>query len=460
MTKTSRFSSISPGPAGYAAGVFLVLALVLGGGSRIELVGPVVLRCLAIGALVWLFWPGLAPLRDLPRRVVAFLLVLLALPLVQMIPLPWGVWTSLPGRELAADVYKVIGTTPWQPISLTPERTLNAFFAQLPPLAGFLIASRIDDQGATRLWLIIAIAAGVSAAIGILQVIGGESSSLYFYAITNSDSSVGVFSNANHQALFLCVGIVAACRWVTLTVAGRRQLPREPMLIGAAIVLTLLASIPLTLSRSGAIMAVIALAVGLCFAGPRTFRIDPLLFNRARVALFVLVAVGFATISVFALLGDAAERDLAGDARLRALPQMLAVALEMLPFGSGLGSFDAVFRSRESIETIGPTYLNNAHNDWLQLVIEAGLGALALGVVFVLWWAWRGLDVWRTAEGRGATIKHGRAAFAILGLALMHSAVDYPLRTSAMAVVFTMCAAMLMRVAEADKPVSKSRSKV
>jgi len=31
------------------------------------------------------------------------------LPLVQLIPLPWSVWTALPGRGLAQQVYTALG---------------------------------------------------------------------------------------------------------------------------------------------------------------------------------------------------------------------------------------------------------------------------------------------------------------------------------------------------------------
>lgn len=452
MIKNTKFSSQSAPPIGYAVLIFLVLSLALGGGSRIELVGPVLLRCISIAMLTWFCWPGFGQTQKLSLPVMAFVAAVLALPLVQLIPLPWSVWTVVPGRSLAKSVYDVIDTQPWQPLSLTPERTLNAFMALLPPLAAFLIASRLDDKGATRLWLVLALAAGLSALMGILQVIGGPGSKLYLYSITNSDSSVGFFSNANHHALFLCAGIIAAFRWMSLQIAGRRQVAKEPILFAVLLVVVMLVSIPLTLSRAGFVMAIVALVVGLSFVGPQTFKIDPKVYQRGRLVAILLVLAAFALVAVQGMLQDNGERDIASDARLRALPQMLSMAGQMFPVGSGLGSFDAVFRSRETMATIGPTYLNNAHNDLLQIVIEAGLGAAALAVVFAVWWAQRAFQLWRSAEGRGASIKHGRAASAIVGLALAHSLVDYPLRTPAMAVVFGFCVAMMIGVAVTHNP--------
>jgi hypothetical protein len=432
--------------------VMLVLSLILGGGSRIELLGPVLLRCISVGLLTWFFWPGFGEVKTLSLPVRIFVAAVLALPLVQLIPLPWSVWTQLPGRGMAKSVYDVIETQPWQPLSLTPERTFNTFMALLPPLAAFFIATRLDDKGATRLWLVMALAASVSALIGVLQVLGGENSRLYFYNITNSDSSVGFFANANHQALFLCAGIIAAFRWASLAIAAKRQTPKEPVIIAVLMVLTILVSLPVTLSRAGLGMSVVAIAVGLSFVGPQAFNIDPKLFKRGRLAVVAIVVAGLAAVALMGGFGGSGEDGVAADARLRALPTMLAIAGQMFPIGSGFGSFDAVFRSQETIATIGPTYLNHAHNDLLQIVIEAGLGAVVLAALFVVWWARRTFELWRTPEGRGATIKHGRAASAIIGLALAHSLVDYPLRTPAMAVIVGLCAAIMMGVAVTYNP--------
>lgn len=457
MISNSKFSSLSARPVGFAVLIFLVLSLALGGGSRIELLGPVLLRCLSVAMLTWLFWPGFGPTRKLSVPVLAFVGAVLALPLIQLIPLPWSVWTAVPGRSLAKSVYDAIGTQPWQPLSLTPERTLNAFMALLPPLAAFLIASRLDDAGATRIWLALALAGAISALMGVLQVIGGPGSKLYLYAITNSDSSVGFFSNANHHALFLCVGIIAAFRWVSLQIGVKRKVAKEPFAFAAVLVLVMLVSIPLTLSRAGMAMAIVALVVGQSFIGPQAFGISPKAFLRGRLAAIVLVLAVLALVAGLGVLQDGGERDLASDARLRALPQMLSIAGQMFPVGSGFGSFDSVFRSSETIATIGPTYLNNAHNDLLQIAIEAGVGALVLAAVFVIWWARRTLQLWRSPEGRGASIKHGRAASAIVGLAMLHSLVDYPLRTSAMAVVFGICVAMMIGVAVTHNPARGTR---
>jgi len=59
--------------------------------------------------------------------------------------------------------------------------------------------------------------------------------------------------------------------------------------------------------------------------------------------------------------------------------------------------------------------------------------------VFFAWWliaVWR---VWRTAEGG----PFARAAAIASGAILVHSVVDFPLRTAAISVCFAMCLALL-----------------
>ena len=58
-------------------------------------------------------WTGLAGL--------ILLLLALVLTLVQLIPLPPGIWMSLPGRGLVAATYQASGeAAPWLPLNLQP----------------------------------------------------------------------------------------------------------------------------------------------------------------------------------------------------------------------------------------------------------------------------------------------------------------------------------------------------
>jgi O-antigen ligase len=110
-----------------------------------------------------------------------------------------------------------------------------------------------------------------------------------------------------------------------------------------------------------------------------------------------------------------------------------------MPFGSGLGSFRDVYPLYERAAQVTTTYAVHAHNEYIELVLELGLPGVLLILLFVGWWAYRVWRVWRSAEAG----PFARAAAIASAAVLIHSFVDFPLRTAAIAGCFGMCMALL-----------------
>jgi O-antigen ligase len=113
-----------------------------------------------------------------------------------------------------------------------------------------------------------------------------------------------------------------------------------------------------------------------------------------------------------------------------------------LPLGSGFGSFEPVFRQFEDPATVGPVYANHSHSDLIETLLEGGVlsGLLLLG--FLYWFVRRSWKLWMQYGSRDPIAC--AASVAVL-LVLLHSLVDYPLRTSAIAVPFALCLALMAR---------------
>jgi O-antigen ligase len=75
------------------------------------------------------------------------------------------------------------------------------------------------------------------------------------------------------------------------------------------------------------------------------------------------------------------------------------------------------------------------------LWLEAGLPALILLGLFVVWFARRTYESWRTPGIDGVL---GCAGSVIVGALLLHSMVDYPLRTGAMSAMLGLGCALLL----------------
>ena len=131
------------------------------------------------------------------------------------------------------------------------------------PLAAWLLGKHLDYAGRVvvlRAMLLLALA---SAALGLVQLTMGAGSPVYFYHVTNDDSSVGFFSNANHLALFLAGAIVIALAWLADAMTVRGRIPAPAAVACGLAIGVLLFGIAGTSSRAGAIFSVVGLLGGL-----------------------------------------------------------------------------------------------------------------------------------------------------------------------------------------------------
>ena len=51
--------------------------------------------------------------------------------------------------------------------------------------------------------------------------------------------------------------------------------------------------------------------------------------------------------------------------------------------GTGFGTFVPIYQSAESLESVVPQYINHAHNDYLELLLEGGAPAACLLFCFL-----------------------------------------------------------------------------
>lgn len=427
----------------YAALAVLVAALLFGGASRIETGGAFLTRLVTLGAFVWLVWQRRVGTVRIERPAALLWLAMIALLIIQLIPLPYGVWTALPGRALAAAALDLTGQQSWGAISLTPMRTLDALLMLLCAFVAYVIGSQLDAAGRTILLTVALGVMVVSALLAIAQVGSGPQSPLYFYAITNRDAGVGFFSNANHLANFLSGGIVLTGWWLAQRAADRRAPTTGELFTAGLIVALFLVAIFTTTSRAGTVFALIGICFAATFLPLRQLGISPRLAIGGGLAL---VAAG-GTVVVLLLtgvLGDGAFTFTGGESqRVALVPELLRIARDFLPFGSGVGSFDPIYRSYETRDGLQFAYLNQAHNEYLQVAIELGIFGVAALVAGLVWYVYRAWQAFRGEPESRTVARQQRAAAMAMVFVVVHSAGDYPLRTDGFAIYFAFLCALL-----------------
>jgi O-antigen ligase len=167
--------------------------------------------------------------------------------------------------------------------------------------------------------------------------------------------------------------------------------------------------------------------------------------SRARlwiVGLAILLVLGSVAVMETTSIGSGrigAHATSAVQSRSEIFATTSHAAGDFMPFGSGLGSFRTVYQLYESSDRVTPDYVVHAHNDYAEVALELGLGGIILILVFLLWWAASVWRTWRTTEAG----PFARAAAISSAAVLIHSLVDFPLRTAAISACFGMCLALL-----------------
>ena len=404
--------------------------------------------------LVIIAWAAAAPDEGSLSRPAKLLLMLavaaVAIVVLQAVPLPPELW-GVGSRSAIAEGYRVLGQrVPAAPVSLTPYESLTGLLCIIPPLAIFCAISRLNAYRPS--WLAAALLCGAIAGItlGTLQVVSsGSNSSRFLFRETNVGVGVGFFATANHMADLLVIALPFLAATAAAGKGGNIQRYSSLLWVLAGILILLLVGIALNGSLAGYALAVPVLAAS---------------------ALIVLPAgshwrswlAGLAALSVVASLAGLANSSIGGTrigqeatGSIQSREQILVTTgkaiADYMPLGSGLGSFVRVYRLYENPDAVTNEYVIHAHNDYVEIALELGLAGVFLLLLFLEWWISQSIAVWRRGEGG----PWARAASIASGAVLVHSLVDFPLRTAAIGACFAMCLALL---ADRRTPVRQEKS--
>jgi O-antigen ligase len=420
---------------------FLLLCLLLGGASAAGFWANLVLQLIGLAIILWAVASRRStPLPAASRQALAILGLGAALILLQLVPLPPSIWTHLPGRGAVADGYRLIGRPlPWLPISLEPYRTIASALWLLPAVALFLGMARLGAFKARWLAWVLAAVTIVSVALGALQIAGGAESPWYLYRITNIGAMTGFFSNANHLATLLLATLPFLAALYLEALGRGRSLRRSSglfvLLVGTAMIIMVGLAGATSIAGAGLFIPVTGASIVLVAARKRR----PPVWAAALVLALLVGSVGAVFTAPFDNNLTGARAHKAEDSRYFSFTRTGRAAADYFPVGSGIGTFQAIYRSREDPAAVNRYYMNHTHSDYIELALETGLPGLLVVLAGLLWWAWRSVRLWTAEDGD----PFARAASIAAGAILAHSIVDYPLRTAAIGAVFATCCALM-----------------
>jgi O-antigen ligase len=422
----------------------LLIALLLqGGASREGLMVHLIIHAVSWAGLVGLLVSrGAVIWQSAPRVPVLLFVGLLAWTTITLMPLPPDL--ALHGRIGASIETEraLLGVTHGgTALSRAPFETLRSLVGFGTPLFALLVVAELSDKARTRLVQFLIGLGLLSIVLGFGQVFAGRDSPLYFWEISNRGSAVGIFANANHQTSFSALLIPL----VLFLVARYGHKFREGD-EGLGLALLLFASLILVIvglvsagSVAGYGLGLFALLSSLVLFIPQKGQIAPssgLPRSALLLPLGLVLAAGLLVFSSPRLSGLGVTSFAEGETTRQGITsRSLTILEDNLVAGTGLGSFEEVYPLYEDQETVSATFINHAHNDWLEWVIELGIPGFLLLVAFLVWGLWNTRRLMFTADVyKGKRLS--QAATIGCYVSVLHSLVDYPLRTPFYAAVF------------------------
>lgn len=416
---------------------YVFACLMIGGSPQ----GTGFTLALQTAGIALLAWSALRPPHSAasPASRGLWLLILLCVSVIaaQFIPLPPSVWGSFPGREIVSAGDQLLGTSGnWRPITLSTDSSIAAALALIPPLAVVTAMIRSKAYRPDLLFGAILAAAILSIFLGLMQR-GDVNGEWNLYPRGNFGVATGTFANANLFGTFLLTAIPIAVAFGISKTQSSAKLNKKG---GTAVIVgpvLLFIFIGMALNRSLAVglltIPVIALTLLLVFV-PGQVRI-----GRMIGLAIPLVVVGAVTAAAFGNFAGGITGSASIQERIEILEGSLRVAGHYFPLGSGLGTFPMVY-PMENAQSISRFIVNHAHNDYLEVVIELGLAGILVTLAFLVWWTVTAARIWTSPDAD----VHARAGTLISAILLLHSLVDYPLRTSALAAIFAVAIGLMV----------------
>ena len=277
----------------------------------------------------------------------------------------------------------------------------------------------------------------VVASFAVLQGLAPNGKLYWIRALEQGGSIYGPYVNRNHYA-----GLMEMLTPFPLVLAATRMTDGNRKVAVAGIAALMAASIFLSGSRGGMVAFVaqmIVLGVLLIRKRDSGWKQPLMLGGFLAVVIVFLVWMGGNELTRrLASIHSEAREEISGGVRVSIDRDCLRMLIRRPLLGWGLGTFPIVYPEFRSFYTT--FFVNQAHNDYLQLLVETGVAGFSIAVwflVLVFRRAARKLKNWTENASGTMTVA---ALLGCIGI-LVHSLLDFNLQIPANAALFyVLCA--------------------
>lgn len=400
----------------YLLGSVLVLALLIGGGGSKGLYTDSIIQIAALvcSAIVLSSSGG----SRLDRRAVWLIVAVVVVMAVQLVPLPASLVDRLRPDFFANEFVGLDREGGTRFITLGFGRTLECLLYVVACAAFFLAVARLRPEQVYGLLPFFFMAVICNALAGAIQ-----------YSLADNVSIVGFLPFTIRAALFGNVNHFSTLLFASIPFIVFHGLFRGHPISGAlglaAVLLILLAAG----SRAGVLIGLAITGMSVIFLSSRSQ-----LGRLGLVALFIGMSVY--TVGVWSKVSvDALDPEFGRGEFARTTIEGIKANW---PLGVGYGTFQSSYQIYERETMIFRPFVNHAHNDYLEIVFEGGVAAAVLLGAYLLLLLSTVFSAYSAFQ---------KAALLSITFILVHSLVDYPLRTAALGISFAFMNGILFHTA-------------
>ncbi|TIL55607.1 MAG: O-antigen ligase family protein [Mesorhizobium sp.] len=396
----------------YLLGSVLFISLLIGGGTASGLYTDTLIEVAAIVSAALVFSQGSG--QRIPHSVLWLLIFAVALVVLQIVPLPAAIFSGLRPKLLLADS-GLVGETRFRFVSVGVGRTIECLLYLVALAAFFLSVLRLRAEQVQALLPFFFVGVICNGLAGAIQY--SLSNDVAIEGLLPFTINAGLFANENHFAALLFVSIPFVAYY---------GLFRGHLLSGSLGLATLLLLLLAAGSRAGVLIGLAITVLSIVFLSARS-RVSGLSI------LAVFIGLSAYTIGAWTKIeADAIDPDFGRGEFARTTIEGIK---ENWATGVGFGNFQKAYQIYEKEGMIYSKYVNHAHNEYLEIVFEGGFAAIILMGFYLI------LLFQALTKGRRAPLQ--KAALLSVSFLLIHSLVDYPLRTEALAMTFAFMNAII-----------------
>lgn len=403
-----------------------------------------------IAVTIFLLAAAFAPqLIKTPKLILFIIASYLLFSLLYLLPIPYDIWISLPGRERYIPVIDFLKLDELNHFSLTliTWESTKFFLGIIPAIVVFLISRNLNLLQLKLIFIVFIVTIIYQDLLGLIQYFSDashfseETAKLLNFIergeVGHRGDAHGTYLNRDHYSSFLAMSISLLFAFFVLEIrkyyTDKGQLLKT-LLLAFLLLLTLVAAI-FSRSRAGISLSIFGLIVSIIVVASILSREEIpnrwLLLIPISSTLLIIVSPIVPVINRFIGL-DPTE-----DGRVAMFENTIIAIKYFFPLGSGPGTFDEIYRNFQPIDQL--RFINHAHNDYLELLMETGAIGIYVIISFFSLYFFYAYKLFSRLKYKITDYSYIKVASFIATLVfLLHGLVDFNFHTPANAIYFAL----------------------